>query len=120
MSESAECPYCGQTVHTQREVDYDNKIKLRCNSCGGIFEYMPGFGSFSVPDQDRRESVRYHETTDYDQSGVYGGEAPWTVERPAAQGTGCGKACIVLCLLCFFLPIISIFIFFFEIFAILF
>ena len=120
MSETAECPYCGPNTRTQRVVDYDSKIKLRCSSCGGQFEYMPGFGSFSLPDQDRQDSVQYHGATDYSDPGVYEAEVPWTIERPPSEGTTCGKACIVICLLCFFLPIISIFIFLFQIFDLFF
>jgi hypothetical protein len=122
MSETAECPYCGQTVRTQREVDYDNKIKLRCSSCSGLFEYMPGFGSFSLPDQDRQESVRYHGPTEYgyDDPSIYEAEVPWTVEKPSSQANDCGRGCIIFCILCFILPVISWIIFFFSIFDIIF
>jgi hypothetical protein len=121
MSESVDCPYCGQTVRTQKEVDYDNKIKLRCSSCGGLFEYMPGFGSFSLPGQDRHESVRYEGPTEYgyDDPGVYETEVPWTVERPS-QTNDCGKGCIIFCILCFILPVISWIIFFFSLFDLIF
>lgn len=120
MSESADCPYCGQTVRTQREVDYDNKIKMRCSSCGGLFEYMPGFGSFSLPDQDRRESVRYHGPTDYDEPGVYEAEVPWTIERPSSSDTG-GKACIAcFIIMCFIIPMLFGFLFFFSLFDLIF
>ncbi|MHA2024652.1 MAG: hypothetical protein ACW98U_02030 [Candidatus Thorarchaeota archaeon] len=120
MSESADCPYCGQTVQTRKQVDYDNKIKMRCNSCGGLFEYMPGFGSFSIPDEDRRESVRYHGPTDYEDPGIYQAEAHWTVERPPSQQTTCGRGCVVLCLLCFILPVIFWITFFFSLFDLIF
>jgi uncharacterized C2H2 Zn-finger protein len=120
MSQTSECPYCGSVVRTQKAVDYDSKIKLRCSSCGGLFEYMPGFGSFSLPDQDRRDSGRYHESTQYSGPDVYGTEAPWTIERPPSEASGCNKACAILCILCFILPIISIIVFFFSILELLF
>lgn len=120
MSESAECPYCGSNVRTQRVVDYDSKIKLRCSSCGGLFEYILGFGSFSLPDQDRRDSVQYHGSTDYSGPGAYDTEAPWTIEKPPSEGSGCNKACAIICILCFFFPIISIFWFILSILDLLF
>ncbi|MFW9810622.1 MAG: hypothetical protein ACFFE6_14700 [Candidatus Thorarchaeota archaeon] len=123
MSETAECPYCGSNVRIQRIVDYDSKIKLRCSSCGGLFEYMPGFGSFSLPEQDRRESFRYQGPTEYgyDDPGVYETEVPWTVERPyydeATSQRGC-VACFII--LCFILPLIFGFIFVFSLFDLIF
>ena len=120
MSETTECPYCGAITRTQRVVDYDSKIKLRCSSCGGQFEYMPGFGSFSLPDQDRRDSVRHHGSTDYSEPGVYEAEVPWTIERPPSESGAFNKACAIICILCFILPIISIFILFVSILDLLF
>ncbi|MFW9927095.1 MAG: hypothetical protein ACFFDM_10025 [Candidatus Thorarchaeota archaeon] len=120
MSETAECPYCGSNVRTQRIVDYDNKIKLRCSSCGGLFEYMPGFGSFSLPEQDRPESVGYPGSRDYTDHRVYEVDASWTVEPPQQQGGDCGKCCAIACILCFILPVISWFIFLFSIFDLIF
>ncbi|MGY5865644.1 MAG: hypothetical protein RTV41_13660 [Candidatus Thorarchaeota archaeon] len=118
MSESADCPYCGQTVQTRKEVDYDNKIKLRCNSCGGLFEYMPGFGSFTLPDKDQRDSVQYHGSTDYSEysdPSIYDADAPWTVERPQSEVGAFNKLCAIICILCFILPIATIIVFFFSI-----
>ncbi|MFX1485439.1 MAG: hypothetical protein ACFFCP_19875 [Promethearchaeota archaeon] len=123
MSETVECPYCGSNVRTQRVVDYDNKIRLRCSSCGGLFEYMPGFGSFSLPEQERRESVRYHGPTEYgyDDPSVYETEVPWTVERPSYEGAASQRGCVVcFIILCLILPLLFGFIFVYSLFDIIF
>ena len=108
MSEESDCPYCGAKVHTERVMDYDSKIKLRCNNCGGFFEYMPGFGAFTLPDQERRGSVRhegYAPRTSFDR---YEAAAPWETERPPAQQSSSGSCCGVLFCVCCVLPIILI------------
>ncbi len=110
MPSIAECPYCGSSVHTQKVVDYDNKIKLRCSSCGGLFEYMPGFGSFSLPDQELQKSVRYEGSVQEPYYDCDEPEAPWTIEKPPLEEGDCGKCCAIACLLCFILPVISWFI----------
>lgn len=112
MSETAECPYCGSSVKTQRVVDYDDKIKLRCSSCGGLFEYMPGFGSFSLPDPTKRDSVLYQGPIDLTQPDDF--EMPWTTERPPTEGGECERCCAIVCILCFILPVITWIIFFFS------
>ena len=114
MSEEAYCPYCGATVRTERVMDYDSKIKLRCTNCGGFFEFMPGFGAFSLPEQERmgsRGSVRREGFMPDSRYDVYEADAPWGSERddsdvPLAQGGGCGVACFVISCFCCFLPIL--------------
>jgi predicted Zn finger-like uncharacterized protein len=99
MSQNADCPYCGSSVPVDdSRVAYDEKISVRCRNCGGLFEYMPGFGSFSVPGEgprtQRQGPVRnegsYPSTT-------YDGEAPWGTEPPPRQQSWCGTCCTICC-----------------------
>jgi hypothetical protein len=106
MSEIPDCPYCGAQVHTDRVMDYDNKVKLQCRNCGGIFEFLPGFGSFSLPEQEQRRSVRREGSAFRPHYEVYESEAPWGVERPPEQQGGCGACCGILFCLCFIIPVI--------------
>ncbi|MHA1964875.1 MAG: hypothetical protein ACXACG_04165 [Candidatus Thorarchaeota archaeon] len=106
MSEAPDCPYCGAKVHTERVMDYDSKIKLRCNNCGGFFEFLPGFGAFTLPEQERRRSVRRDGSVSWPHYDVYEAEAPWGTERPPAQRGSCGTCIVILCCLCFILPTI--------------
>lgn len=105
MSEAPDCPYCGSKVHTERVMDYDSKIKLRCNNCGGFFEFMPGFGAFTLPEQERSGSVR-HEGSFRPHYEDYGDEAPFMYERPPAEQSECGSCCGVAFCLCCVLPIL--------------
>lgn len=118
MSEVVECPYCGSSVQTQTVVDYDDKIRLRCPKCGGQFEYMPGFGAFSLPKEEQRGSYRYSGPSDYSESSGYSGpsdyqepegyesqyEAPWRVERARTQGGDQSKCLAIFCCLCVVVP----------------
>ena len=108
MSEVPDCPYCGAEVHTDRVIDYDSKIKLRCKNCGGIFEFMPGFGAFSLPEHEQRSSIRHEESVPGYHHEIYEADAAGGTERPPAQGRNCGAACIILCCLCCFLPVIML------------
>ncbi len=102
MTEELECPYCGSIVRTDRALDYDNKVKLRCGSCGGMFEYLPGFGAFSIPETEQRSSVRSEGSFP---AYYYESDTPWDSEaRPAQQGGG--ACCGVIFCICFILPII--------------
>ena len=105
MSEVPDCPYCGNPVHTDRVMDYDSKIKLRCNNCGGFFEFMPGFGAFTLPEQERRGSVRHEGPAFRPHYEVYEDDAPWVTDTQPAQQSNCGSCCGVLFCLCFVLPI---------------
>ena len=106
MSEILECPYCGAGVPSDRAMDYDNKVKLRCKNCGGFFEYLPGFGAFSLPEEERRVSTR----TEGSVSGTYYGfsqsESPWEIERPPTEAGSAGAACFIILCMCCFLPIV--------------
>ncbi|MBY8998863.1 MAG: hypothetical protein KGD60_14135, partial [Candidatus Thorarchaeota archaeon] len=75
-------------------------------SCGGFFEFMPGFGAFTLPDQERRGSVRHEGSSPRTSFDVYEAEAPWKTERPPAPGNNCGTYCFILCCLCFIIPVI--------------
>ncbi|MFX1481769.1 MAG: hypothetical protein ACFFCP_01120 [Promethearchaeota archaeon] len=106
MSEVVECPYCGSSVQTQTVVDYDDKIRLRCPKCGGQFEYLPGFGAFSLPKEDQRGSYQYSGPSDYQEPGGYESqyEAPWRVERARTQGGDQSKCLAIFCCLCVVVP----------------
>jgi hypothetical protein len=109
MSEVPDCPYCGAPVHTDRVMDYDNKIKLRCSNCGGFFEFMPGFGAFSLPEQERRGSRRSVRQDGFGSHyEAYEDQASWGTERPPDQQGSCGSCCGVLFCLCCLLPIVII------------
>ncbi|MFX1561087.1 MAG: hypothetical protein ACFFBL_10915 [Promethearchaeota archaeon] len=103
MSELPDCPYCGAKVHTDRVLDYDNKIKLRCNNCGGLFEFLPGFGAFSLPEDERRGSIRHEGFRPHYE--VYEADAPWGIESPPAQRSDCGAACFIMLCFCCIVPI---------------
>jgi hypothetical protein len=99
MSENPTCPYCGSVVPADsRQLDYDEKVQLRCRSCGGLFEYLPGFGAFSLPYQGKRQP-----STSYDDGSfpgtIYEGDAPYTIERPPQQQSACGTCCTIICCL---------------------
>ncbi len=113
MTQNADCPYCGSSVPVDdSRVAYDEKISVRCRNCGGLFEYMPGFGSFSVPGEgprtQRQGPIRsegsYPSTT-------YDGAAPWETEPPPRQQSGCGTCCTICCC-CLLFPTIFFLLFF--------
>ena len=107
MSEVADCPYCGSRVQTTQTMDYDSKFKLRCNNCGGFFEYMPGFGAFSLPEEQQRGPVRYEGSAFRPRYEVYEEDAPWGTERPYyPPESSCGNCCAGLIFCCCILPII--------------
>ena len=105
MSEVSECPYCGATVHTERMMDYDSKIKLRCNNCGGFFEYMPGFGAFRLPEPERMSPTRYEGSAFRPHYEVYESEMPMDFEEAPVQESDCGTACFMLLCFCCLAPI---------------
>jgi hypothetical protein len=106
MSEMPECPYCGAAVPTDRVLDYDNKVKLRCKNCGGVFEYLPGFGAFSLPEHEKRGTTRYEGSVPETYYGFPERETPWGIEQPTEQSGTCGNACFIILCLCFFLPVL--------------
>jgi hypothetical protein len=96
MSENPTCPYCGAIVPADsRQLDYDEKVQMRCRNCGGLFEYLPGFGSFSLPDQGSRREPATSDGS-YPRT-VYESDAPWTIEPPPQQQSSCGTCCTIIC-----------------------
>ena len=106
MSESIDCPYCGAKVQTDRVLDSENKVRLRCRNCGGIFEYLPGFGPFSLPDEAQRGSIRYEGSMSGYGEDDYEPETSWGTERP--QQGNCGNACGAFFCFCVFIFILAI------------
>jgi hypothetical protein len=98
MSENPTCPYCGSIVPADsRQLNSDEKVQMRCRSCGGVFEYLPGFGAFSLPGQESRKSSS---SDDGSFPGtIYEGDAPYTIERPPQQQSACGTCCTLICCL---------------------
>ncbi|MBN2230335.1 MAG: hypothetical protein JW779_12170 [Candidatus Thorarchaeota archaeon] len=106
MSESIDCPYCSTQLNVTAQDDI-TKQYVRCTNCSGIFEYMPGFGTFSLPDRGMEFSQRLRST-----SRVYPDELDSINQQQEQQG-GCGGCCIVLIVLFIFL-IINFNLFFFP------
>ncbi len=109
MSQTADCPYCGSRVAlTQTRVGYDEKVRVYCPNCGGQFEHMPGFGSFSIPGEGPRTQQRI--STDGAYPGTtYEDGSPWKTESRPPQQSGCGTCCgICICIIILFtiLPIL--------------
>ena len=111
MSQNPDCPYCATNVPLDHaRLGYDEKVKVRCPNCGGQFEYMPGFGSFSIPGEGPRTQGRVRSEGSYPGT-VYEGDAPWTTEPPPRQQSGCGTCCTICCC-CLILPTIITFMIF--------
>ena len=107
MSQDADCPYCGSSVHTDPgRVGYDEKVTVRCHNCGGQFEYMPGFGSFSLPGEGPRTQQRRERTEGSYPSTGYQGDAPWTIGDDQPKKSGCGTCCTICCC-CLLFPFLS-------------
>ena len=100
MSEVPVCPYCGANVPTDfSRVGYDEKVVVRCRNCGGQFEYMPGFGAFSLPGEGQQMPSSVRTEGSYYGSSQDDGES-WQLDRPAQQNSGCGICCtICICLI---------------------
>lgn len=103
MSEVPVCPYCGANVPVDfSRVGYDEKIVIQCRNCGGQFEYMPGFGAFSLPGEGHRTQSQVRTEGSYSGSS-YDDEDAWQLDRPASQQSGCGTCCaICVCLIILF------------------
>ena len=74
----------------------DESVRLRCQSCGTVFEYIPGFGSFSIPGEERGAGY----AGGFPSLGTGGtdyGNEPGS-EIPTGAG-GAGAACVVCCIL---------------------
>lgn len=99
MSQNPDCPYCGSSVSIDHvRAGYDEKVRVQCRNCGGQFEYMPGFGSFSLPGEGPRTQRRVTSEGSYPGT-VYQGDAPWTTETPPRKQSSCGTCCVICCCL---------------------
>ncbi len=91
LSESVDCPYCQNSVPVPVAQDNVSSQYLRCRSCGGIFEYMPDFGAFSLPDKGaeylRQQRASARMALDESRMGM---------QQPTGQSSGCGACCCVL------------------------
>ena len=106
MSENPECPYCGQPVQLRGQFDYDAKARVRCPNCGGTFEYMGGFGAFSIPGEGPRyrgRTARYEGSyPGYDDGTSWREEEEWTIQPPEEPSNAC-NACCGVCCFCIFM-----------------
>ncbi|MDF1539774.1 MAG: hypothetical protein P1Q69_12810 [Candidatus Thorarchaeota archaeon] len=101
MSQETSCPYCKVPGSIGTEDDIST-IYIRCTNCGGVFEFMPGFGSFSLPDEGRGfKAARGGPKTRYDQEYVISND---DVPQTGPQAAGC--CVLLLILISVFLPII--------------
>lgn len=103
MSESTTCPYCGSPVTEPRVLQSEESINVRCYKCGRVFEYIPGFGTFSISDQD---------------SGVTVSRGP-TYQRmteegipPPQQPSNCSGLCCTMVCVCLLMTMIPFFVFY--------
>lgn len=99
MSEFPTCPYCGSSVSLDRGVQYDEKVRITCTNCGGTFEYLPGFGAFSLPQDEHRKSrpiareIPVRRDRERDEFFV----------EDSGDSSGCGRCCCGICALILFL-----------------
>ncbi|MFW9976709.1 MAG: MJ0042-type zinc finger domain-containing protein [Candidatus Thorarchaeota archaeon] len=99
MSESIECPYCSGQFGISTHDDDATKQYVRCSHCGGIFEFLPGFGTFSLPERGAEYSREIRSV-----SRMYPSEIQSIDQSTTQSSSGCGGCCIVLIiLLTFFL-----------------
>lgn len=102
MSEIPECPYCGYGVSIdKRRLSYDEKVKVRCPNCGGYFEYMEGWGAFSLPGEGSHlDSQTTYEGPSYGDG--YESTSAWEPETAPQQQASLGTCCaICFCLITF-------------------
>jgi hypothetical protein len=109
MSDDIVCPYCGNTPWSGVSPRGDSSMRVRCDRCGGVFEYIPGFGAFSLPEMGRQTGTMgdlsgdsYIPTpgpqTDRDRYGFP------SQDREQNQGNSCCGACCCFLLLFFMVP----------------
>lgn len=114
MSQNPDCPYCGSSVSIDHvRAGYDEKVRVRCSNCGGQFEFMPGFGSFSLPGEGPNTQRRVR--TDGSQPG-YQRDPQWTTETPPRKQSSCGTCCAICCCLIAISTIFPLFLLFSGIF----
>ncbi|NWF96338.1 MAG: hypothetical protein HXY34_09355 [Candidatus Thorarchaeota archaeon] len=88
MSEPNACPYCGNLITDPRILQSEVTIRSRCTKCGGVFEYIPGFGLFSTGDS----------------AGVSASDGLQAVQDMGGASStpagNCTNGCIALCCAC--------------------
>jgi len=113
MSNEIVCPYCGNAPWSGVSPQGDSSMRVRCDRCGGIFEYIPGFGAFSLPEMGRERS------TMGDISGDSFIRSPGPEQQgdryafPQAEQKREGGNCCGTCCCCFILFILLPYLFFF-------
>lgn len=107
MSEIPVCPYCGTRVDIGTELDYDKKVNLRCSNCSGLFEYLPGFGSFSLQDGARDDTQVARPMDERRWARQYADGFEDAVELEGSS-SACGTACVCIFCLCFLSPTLMI------------
>jgi hypothetical protein len=102
MSQDTNCPYCQAEYAIPVEEDDTATIHMQCSNCGGVFEFMPDFGSFSLPDEGRG----FAPTRRLGQS-IPRQAFPLSEESPS-EGGACGVCCcmILITILIFLIDII--------------
>ncbi len=104
MAESQTCPYCGSPVTEPRVLQSEESLNVRCYKCGRIFEYIPGFGTFTVSESD---------------SGVEVSRGP-TYQRMTEEGiappqrpSNCSTLACTMCCMCLLMTLIPFVMFYF-------
>ncbi|MHA2084339.1 MAG: hypothetical protein ACXAEB_12855 [Candidatus Thorarchaeota archaeon] len=123
MSDAPKCPYCGESVAHDVHGNYDDKVNVKCQNCGGVFEYIPGFGTFSVPEdfhsdtqkrstpaQQQRPPPVEQQKQVFESSGPSTGPELWEPRGPRFEdkkskeefdtGSACMKICALFCVQC--------------------
>lgn len=107
MSQETNCPYCQAEFSIPVAEGDTSSVHVQCSNCRGVFEFMPDFGSFSLPDQGRgfAPSRRFGGSTRKQEFVISGDDVP-------QSGSGAACCCVVtMILLSLFLPIILEFVF---------
>ena len=113
MSEEVICPYCGSAPWSGVSPQGDATRKVRCDRCGGIFEYIPGFGAFSLPEMGRGDR-----TGDYPRDRFVARPGPsfdqdrYDFPKPEEEQPGCGDCCGTCCCICLLFVALPYFFFF--------
>ncbi|MHA1905226.1 MAG: hypothetical protein ACXADL_09625 [Candidatus Thorarchaeota archaeon] len=129
MSNAPKCPYCGNSVTHDVPGHYDDKVNVKCKNCGGVFEYIPGFGTFSVPEGIHSDTQKRPTPTQQQwpqpteqqtpvsvSSGSSQGPELWEPRGPRFEdkkpkeefdtGSACMKICALFCVQCVLLLIL--------------
>jgi hypothetical protein len=93
-------------------MEYDEKVDVHCDNCGGVFEYLTGFGSFSIDEEAPSSS---HQTRHI--NGAIWSEPSAVSVSPERTGYGgsCGRVCACLCCFGIAFPFLLYILFFLEV-----